>query len=169
MAKRARQMLKRPGGRSARIQNAVLRSALALISENGVDNVSIAAVAERSGVHETSIYRRWETPDALILEACMRFTSDAVPTPDTGSLRSDLIAMMRDAVALHESPQGQIILALNRLGDDKAQRAKRAFWQERFRRLQPMFDRAVARGEFPKGVDPIPLLETLIAPLHFRL
>src|SRR5262249_38106172 len=69
----------------------------------------------------------------------------------------------------HQSPQGQVIHALNRLADDKAQRVKREFWQERFKRLQPMFDRAIARGEFPKDVDPAPLLETLIAPLHFRL
>jgi len=169
MARRARQKLKRPGGRSARVRDAVLRSTFALIAETGVDGVTIADVAERSGVHETSIYRGWKTPKALVLDACMRFAGDAVPTADTGSLRSDLVAMMRGALALHASPQGQVILALNRLGDEKAQRAKRDFWQERFRRWQPMFDRAVARGELPKGVDPVPLLETLIAPLHFRL
>jgi AcrR family transcriptional regulator len=146
-----------------------LRSVFALISEKGIDGVTITDVAKRSGVHETSIYRRWETPKALILAACMRFIGDAVPTPNTGSLRADLISMMRGAVALHKSPQGQVILALNRLGSDKAQQAKHDFWQERFKRLQPMFDRAVARGEFPKDVDPIHLLETLIAPLHFRL
>jgi len=169
MAKRTRQRVKRPGGRSARVQDTVLKSTFTLISEKGADGVTIADVAGRSGVHETSIYRRWETPKALVLDACMRFTGNAVPTPDTGSLRSDLIAVMRGAVALHTGPQGHVILALNRLGDDKAQRYKHNFWQERFRRLQPIFDRAVERGEFPKGVDPIPLLQTLIAPLHFRL
>ena len=169
MGKRTRQKTKRPGGRSARVQDAVLRSALTLIAEKGADGVTVADVAERSGVHETSIYRRWATPKALVLDACMRLTADAVPAPDTGSLRSDLVAMMRAAVALHRSPQGQIIVALNRLGDDKAQCARRDFWRERFRLLQPMFDRAVVRGEFPTDVDPLPLLETLIAPLHFRL
>ena len=169
MAKRARQKLKRPGGRSARVQDAVLRSAFALMSEKGVESLTIADLAKRSGVHETSIYRRWETPKAVALDACLRSIGDAVPTPDTGSLRSDLIAMMRGALALHASPQGQVILALNRLGDAKAQRARRDFWQQRFMQLQPMFDRAVARGELARDVDPIPLLETLIAPLHFRL
>ena len=169
MAKRTRQRVKRPGGRSARVQDAVLKSTFTLISEKGADGVTIADVAGRSGVHETSIYRRWETPKALVLDACMHFIGDAIPTPNTGSLRTDLIAMMRGTVALHTSPQGQVILALNRLGDAKAQNAKREFWRERFKRLQPIFDRAVARGEFPKNVDPVPLLETLIAPLHFRL
>jgi tetracycline repressor-like protein len=77
--------------------------------------------------------------------------------------------MMRSAVTMHNSPRGQVILALNRLGDKASQQARHNFWQERFKQLRPMFDRAVARSEFPERLDPIPLLETLIGPLHFRL
>ena len=35
--------------------------------------------------------------------------------------------------------------------------------------LRPIFDRAVERGEFPREADPIAALQTLIAPLYFRL
>lgn len=169
MAKRKRQKVRRLGGRSARIHDAVLTSTFELIAEKGVDDVTIADVAERSGVHETSIYRRWGTPQALHLETCLRFVGDAIPTPDTGTLRSDLIAMMLSAVAVHTSPQGLVILALNRLSNARSQQARKKSWQARFKQLLPMFERAVARGEFPDDVDPIPLLESLIAPLHFRL
>ena len=70
---------------------------------------------------------------------------------------------------MHTSRQGLVILALNRLSDVRSRQARQKFWQERFKQLLPMFERAVARGEFPDDVDPIPLLESLIAPLHFRL
>ena len=117
MTRRARQKVKRSGGRSARVRDAVLRSALALISEKSADGVTIADLAKRSGVHETSIYRRWATPNAVILAACLRFAGDAVPTPDTGALRSDLIAMMRRAVALHKGPLATLRRKITKSGE----------------------------------------------------
>jgi Tetracyclin repressor-like, C-terminal domain len=43
------------------------------------------------------------------------------------------------------------------------------YWQRRFERLRPIFDKAIARGEFPRDADPVVLLQTLIAPHFFRL
>jgi hypothetical protein len=119
-------------------------------------------------VHETSIYRRWGSPSPLILEACLHFTEDAIPIPDTGTLRSDLVALMGRAVAILGTPQGQAILALIQLRGENSLRARQEYWQRRFVRLQPIFDRAISRGEFSRHADPIVLLQTLIAPLYFR-
>jgi AcrR family transcriptional regulator len=43
----------------------VLTATLEVFSKSGYDGVTIAKVAGRSGVHETSIYRRWGTRDHL--------------------------------------------------------------------------------------------------------
>jgi len=58
---------RRPGGRSARVRRAVLDATLELVNAHGLDGVTVAEVAERAGVHETSIYRRWRTREELRL------------------------------------------------------------------------------------------------------
>ena len=158
---------KRPGGRSARVRASVLQAAFAVLTQKGVHDFTIADVAGRAGVHETSIYRRWGTKTRLAAEACLHFTEAALPIPDTGSVRSDLVTLLRRLTDLLKSPQGRAMLALTADPDSAA--ARRAYWQRRFTLLRPIFDRAVSRGEIPRLADPMVFLEALIAPLYLRL
>src|SRR6476646_9810011 len=68
----------RPGGRSARVRAAVLDATIALLREEG-DAFGIPQVAARAGVHETSIYRRWGSREALIVEAVRAHIGEEVP------------------------------------------------------------------------------------------
>ena len=159
----------RPGGRSARVREAVLQSAFSLLAEKGFEALTIADVAAQAGVHETSIYRRWRTKDALAIEATVQFAKSAVPVPDTGALRSDLVAFVKSLIALLRSPQGQTMLALGQSQDAHVVAARQNLFRLRRELVQPMFDRAVARGELPPDADAWLFLETLIAPLYLRL
>jgi len=169
MVKKTREIRRRIGGRSARVQASVLKSVFEVLREKGPSDLSIADVAERAGVHETSIYRRWPSRHALILDACRHFIDDALPIPDTGALRSDLIAFQRSAKAMLGSRQGQVIIALNSMQEAGSRARRHDYWMRRLQELRIMLDRAVARGEFPAGADPIAFLEALIAPIYFRL
>ena len=159
----------RPRGRSARVRASVLQSAFNVLVEKGWHAFRVAEVAALAGVHKTSIYRRWGTKNALALEACLHVSEVALPIPDTGSLRSDLVALLKGAVAVMASPQGRALAALSGGQHPRAVAARRAYWRRRFDSMRVMFDRAVSRGEFPRDVDPIVFLETMIAPLHLRL
>ena len=169
MAEVVDQGRKRLGGRSARVRNAVLTAAFELLADKGFDNFTIGEVAIRAGVHETSIYRRWGSRQVLALDASLRVADDAIAIPDTGTLRSDLMALIARIVGLLKTPQGRAMLALIESRDDHGVKARRAYWQNRFERLRPMLARAVARGEFPNDADPMVFIEMLIAPLYFRL
>jgi AcrR family transcriptional regulator len=169
MAEVVDQKRRRLGGRSARVHDAVLKSAFELLIEKGREHFTVTEVAARAGVHETSIYRRWGTPNALVVDSCLRYFEDAIPIPDSGTLRSDLIVLGESAASMLRSPQGQAILALTLVREENALRVKREYWQRRFELLQPIFDRAIARGEFPPDADAVVLLQILIAPLYFRL
>jgi AcrR family transcriptional regulator len=169
MAKKVREVRRRVGGRSARVQDSVLKSVFELFWEKGPSDLSIAEVAERAGVHETSIYRRWPTRHALVIDACRHFIDDVLPIPDTGALRSDLIAFQRSAKAMLGSRQGQVIIALNSMQEASSRARRHDYWKRRLEQLRVMLDRAVERGEFPAGADRVSFLEALIAPLYFRL
>jgi AcrR family transcriptional regulator len=159
---------RRVGGRSARVRSSVLRVAFEVLTEKGFHALTIGEVAARAGVHETSIYRRWGTKEALTLEASLHFAETAVPIPDTGSLKSDLVKLLKNFVTLMASPKGQVLIAMSVAKHPEGVIARQAYWQRRLETMRIILDRAVSRGEFSRHADPIVFLETLIAPLYFR-
>ena len=158
----------RPGGRTARVRSSVLQSAFQVLMDKGLDAFTITEVAERSEVHETTIYRRWGTKNALAREACLHHAESSLQIADTGSLRSDLAALLASIVAMITSREGQALLALGSLQHPHVIAVRQTIWQRRLGLMRTILDKAVTRGEFPRDADPIEFLEALIAPLYLR-
>jgi AcrR family transcriptional regulator len=162
---------RRPGGRSARVQTAVFEALFQLLEEKGYETLSFATIAERASVHETSLYRRWKTKEQLVVDAVTSQVAQAIPIPDTGSLRSDLIAILRSLRTFLQSAVGQAIIqagiATIHLPEFCAFR--KDYWQHRLARIQVLFDRAIRRGELSPETDFQLLLETLIGVLYVRI
>jgi AcrR family transcriptional regulator len=137
--------------------------------EKGLDALTVAEVAARAGVHETSIYRRWRTKNALALEASVQFSKSAVPVPDTGAVRSDLVIFMKSLVGLLTSPPGQMLTALGQSQHPHVVAARQNLFRLRRELVRQIFDRAVARGELQLNADPWLFMENLVAPLYLRL
>ena len=57
----------RPGGRSAKVRDAVYTAVGQLMGEGAA--VTVPAVAQRAGVNATSVYRRWGDIETLLEEA----------------------------------------------------------------------------------------------------
>ena len=163
---------RRPGGRSARIRTAVLAAATEVLSDTGYEGLSVEAVADRAGVHKTTVYRRWPTKADLAFEAIRERSQQRVPVPDTGSFGGDLKALARAVVANIASPTGSnvtrtLVAAASTSPDVSAGTA--AFWSERLALTAAIVDRAVERGELAVGSDPLLIIETLIGPFYVRL
>jgi AcrR family transcriptional regulator len=155
--------------RGEHVRRTVLAAAFDELAENGAPAASVAGVARRSGVHETTIYRRWVTKEKLFVEAMLSRSADEIPTPDTGSIRGDLLAVVRTVIAYVTSPVGLAALRVSTLTADDHRDARQAFWAGRLNALRPIVERGIARGELRPDTDAGLLLETLIAPLHGRL
>ncbi|MFJ4785032.1 TetR-like C-terminal domain-containing protein [Streptomyces sp. NPDC088794] len=161
---------RRPGGRSARVRADVLRATLETLAENGPNGLTMSEIARRSGVHATSIQRRWGGPQNLILDALLTYSQEQLPVPDTGSLRADMVALARLIAAYLNTPLGAALAhALAAAEDDPQLTESRAqFWQARYDAVRVIVDRAVDRHELPADTDHQLALELLVAPLHFR-
>jgi AcrR family transcriptional regulator len=155
--------------RGEHVRRTVLAAAFDELAENGAGAATVAGVAQRSGVHETTIYRRWITKEKLFVEAMLSRSADEIPTPDTGSIRDDLLAIVRAMTAYVTTPVGLAALHVASLVVDEYQEGRQAFWTGRLDALRPVVDRGIARGELRPDTDAGLLLETLIAPLHSRL
>jgi AcrR family transcriptional regulator len=148
----------------------VLAAAFEELAANGFDAATVAGVAKRSGVHETTVYRRWTTRENLFVAALLERSADAIPTPDTGTVRGDLLAIVREVLAYVGSPVGAAILRAATLPVDSAHdEARKGFWAQRFDALAPVVTRGIELGELRAGTDVRLLLEMLIAPIHGRL
>jgi AcrR family transcriptional regulator len=161
---------RRTGGRSARVRTSVLEATVDVLSEGGFDTLSIRDIAKRAEVHESSIYRRWGTKSNLVSDALLSRAGLEIPTPDTGSLREDLFALISAVAAFISTPLGEnfVRMALRQdLSNSDAARDK--YWTDRFTRGSVILDRAEDRGELRAGVDRFLTLELLVAPLYLRL
>jgi AcrR family transcriptional regulator len=162
---------RRPGGRSARVREAVVAATVAELEQSGYDKLSIAAVAARAGVNETSIYRRWKTREGLVTEATFSLFAQKITVPDRGSLLEDLLALMLAAGRHLSSPLGHAAMQFVVAGrnDEGCTSAMHEFWTLRSRTLRQVFERAATRGEWPLHVDPWPLMQGLMGAVYLRV
>jgi AcrR family transcriptional regulator len=166
----ALQPRRRPGGRGAKVKDAVVAATVAELQDGGYDKLSIAAVAARAGVHESSIYRRWKTREGLAMEATFALFATNIAIPDKGSLVEDLTALMTAAARHLESPLGRAAMqfALAMRDDPAINSELHSLWARRFEAFRGVFERATDRGEWP-GADPTLLLEAMIGAVYLRV
>ena len=161
---------KRTHGRSARVHSAVLEATAEELGRVGFAALRIEDVAQRSGVNKTTIYRRW--PTKLELVGALIANENQPPQDiDTGSLESDVRAVLRDIrerlYTVRERGVLQVLLG-ERAHPEVAQLVRAA----RTRHIsvrQRLFERAVARGELAPSCDPSLLIELMLTPLVSRI
>jgi AcrR family transcriptional regulator len=162
----------RPGGRSARVRAAVRDATLAELADKGYSGLTVEGVAARSGVHKTTVYRRWTSVRGLVADALELAGGEPWPVPDTGTIEGDLRALARLVVTGFTDPrEGPVSTAFisAAMQDVGAAAALHAFFMARHEQSAVLITRAVARGELPARVDPAEVVRVTVAPLYYRL
>ncbi|WP_433242803.1 TetR/AcrR family transcriptional regulator [Streptosporangium sp. CA-135522] len=162
----------RPGGRTARVREAVRRATLAELAEKGYEGLTVEGVALRSGVHKTTVYRRWGSVEGLAADALDLAGGEPWPVPDTGTIEEDLRELTRLVVTGFADPEtGPISTAFISASarNPVVAGALHAFFAARHEQSAPLVTRAVERGELPVGTDAADLVRTAVAPLYYRL
>lgn len=95
----------RRGGRprDPTIDRRAIEATLELLAEVGFDDTTVQAVAQRSGVHTSAIYRRWSSRIDLI-EAALSPRHEVQQAEPTGDLRADLGHFVRTYEAIVAAP-----------------------------------------------------------------
>jgi len=156
--------------RVERTRSTVLRAAGELLAERGYAGFTIEAVVSRTGVAKTTIYRHWPSRTELLHDAL----SAAKPTPtfpDSGNLRSDLIALLRSVagattrdVFLRSMPS--LVVAAQH--DPELRALHNRLAEERSRGLRDLLARARGRGDLRADCDIELLAQTLIGVVFVR-
>lgn len=162
---------RRPGGRTARTRQAVVDAAVELLLDSGLAGFSVAAVAARSAVNPSTIYRRWGSPERLAVDALLDRVGEAIPIPDTGSLPADVRQLLGDLAAFYRTRLGDLLgrLAMASLEDPAAEGVRQLLWSARLQEVEPIVHRAAERGEIDRRTDGQLAVEVVLAPLHLRV
>lgn len=162
--------IRRPGGRSAQVRRRVLDAVRAQLVDHGYDTLTVDAVADRAGVHRTTVYRRWRDVGGLLADVLVDAAGDDWCPPDTGSLEGDLHALNLEIHAgLTANPPVTAALIAASFRSVQAAEALRMFFADRYARCAVIVRRAVDRGEVPAGTNPHALLVAATAPIYHEL
>ncbi|MFI7067041.1 TetR/AcrR family transcriptional regulator [Kribbella sp. NPDC050124] len=152
------------------MRRTVLAATVDLLVSEGLQGTTVGAVARAAGVHETSVYRRWKTRENLLADAVFEHANEAIPVPDTGRVRDDLVVFFGAVARFLSSPLGRTLVQISfaqqdGLDDDRI----RADWTTRMDRGESMLRRGVERGELPVQTDPHLVLEAISSSLIVRV
>jgi AcrR family transcriptional regulator len=154
------------------VRAAVRTATLAELAEHGYKGLTVEAVAERSGVHKTTVYRRWGSVEGLIEDALEQAREEPWPIPDTGAVRGDLRGINRLVQGGFADPEhGPVASAFvaAAVQEPQAARPLHAFFLSRHEQAAQVVRRAVERGELPADVDAEEVIRIAVAPIYYRL
>jgi AcrR family transcriptional regulator len=157
--------------RSPAADEAILQATIELFDLHGYDGLSIETVAERAGVAKSTVYRRHAGKPELVLAAVRWVRSGDEPAPDTGAVRSDLVALatrLRAKFTTDDSSRVVAALVAAAAHHPDLAAAHQAFVAERRRLGLEVVHRAVERGELPTDTDAGLLLDLIGAPIFYR-
>jgi AcrR family transcriptional regulator len=153
--------------RSTRADEAIIDAVLDLLAEgSSVEALSIEAIAARAGVGKATIYRRWAGKDALLFDA-VRTLKGTPAMPDTGSLRGDLITLLR-VVGENTDPRARRIMPClipEVLRSPDQYRLYQEIAESRRTVMREVLRRGVERGELRADVDIELMLLLLSGPI----
>ncbi|MDQ1287234.1 MAG: hypothetical protein QG622_799 [Actinomycetota bacterium] len=160
----------RPGGRTARVREQVLRATVEVVASRGVEGLRYDEVARTAGVNRATLHRNWPDRDELIREAILHYAEDLIPVRDTGDISADLTEFLSSMAKVSRSPVGQALMrAVTFAGEDAAIRELGLqTLDRRLDALQTRIDDAVRSGDLPP-VDATFLNEMLTGPVHLHI
>ena len=137
----------------------IIEAAIDILADVGFDVMTMDMVAARAKAGKATVYRRWKSKAELVRDALIGMSRTSVELdrlPDTGTLRGDLLAVLRPYSTDHEEKKFRILAGLGSFFSEHRQVSEDALagifepWTAVNRALML---RAIERGELPGNAD----------------
>lgn len=154
------------------VTEAITTAAMAELVDYGFARLAMDRVARGAGVGKSALYRRWPSKLEMVVDLLAQLSVPTGPTPDTGSLRGDLRAILQSTAEWLIEPRIQAVLPGLIAESTTNPALGAATWQHvtqpRLAWLQPALFRAQERGEL--AADDVDVLsDLLVATLFWRM
>lgn len=146
-------------------------AALALVGKGGYAAATIEAIAARSGVARTTIYRWWPNRAALVVDLLVEVAGAAAPSPAGGDPMQVLRTELRLVAQAAEGLAGRLLVAL--LGEAESDpdihtALVRGLFNPRRKATAKVIRRAQVSGVLRRDVPPRLVGDLLYGPLFYR-
>ena len=141
------------------LDSRIVESAIEILAETGFDSMTMDMVAARAKSGKATVYRRWTSKAELVRDALIWMSRNSVELenlPDTGTLRSDLLALLKPYSIEYSERKLRVLAKLGSFFSAHQELADEATagifepWTDVNRRLM---QRAVERGELSAQAD----------------
>jgi AcrR family transcriptional regulator len=138
-------------------EDEILEAAVDELLTVGYDRLTMDGVAQRARASKATLYRRWVSKQALVVDAvCRAKRTGPLEVPDTGSLRGDLVELFAGRGGLANQINvrllGGVITAVH-TDPEFAAEFRGRFLAPKIMVAQEIYRRAAERGELAEGVD----------------
>ena len=133
----------------------VLTAALQVLTEVGYDRLTMDAVAQAARASKATLYRRWETKQALVVDA-IGTAPHAQEEVDEGSLRGDLKTIfcgIKARAGVRDASILAAVLSAMHSDEEFAAEYRERFLAPKIDQMRQAFERAQARGEVRADLD----------------
>lgn len=150
----------------------MLDAARALFEAGGYPAATVEAIAARSGVAKTTIYRRWANRAAILVDVLVEEASTVAPPPAPGDPIRALRAELRRIAVAANGFSGRLLTSL--LGEAQQDRDVRTalldgLFHPRRQASAEAIRRAQASGALRSDVPPRLATDLIFGPLFFRV
>jgi AcrR family transcriptional regulator len=169
----------RPRGRprDPDVDDAILRAALQLFLERGVDGTSIEQVAKRAGVGKVTVYRRWDSKEEMIAQA-IETVRGGIPQASVDEAAhlplADQVRRVLPAVAELAAAPGFRALVSRVFGAAVSHPSLvRTYWDHyvtpRRAATRTLLERAIADGTLAADADLDVLMDMMVGAVMYRV
>lgn len=160
--------------RDPSLDKLILEASLEELAASGYEGMTMDAVAERAKVGKAAMYRRWPSKESLVLEAVTHMKQsqvDLAPLPDTGTLRGDLLALVKPQTRAESEFKLKVMTGLSTMLNqhqalaDAGTSAIVEPWTNVYRKL---ITRSVQRGEANATVEIETIIQIVPSMMAFR-
>ncbi|WP_084479025.1 TetR/AcrR family transcriptional regulator [Nocardia jejuensis] len=157
--------------RNEATHQAILDAAVKLLAKSAGAPITIDSIARAAGVGKQTVYRWWPSKGAVLLDALLDRSQQEVPTPDTGTLREDLRAVIAGTfLGAQRSPTAPALRTLAREAarDEHLAELMREFVSRRRAAVREILERGRDRGELAADADPDLMVDQIFGVFWYR-
>ncbi len=163
---------KRGRPRSTQVDGAVRSAVITLLDQVGYNQLRVDDVAELAAVSKTTIYRRWPTKAALVVDVVRSLKTARVPIPTTGDFDADLRSLVYDLYdCLSTTSLGRALpgLIAEKVADPELAAEIEGLWSARKKLVGAVIRRGIESGQARPDLDVAATVDLLAAPAYYRL
>jgi AcrR family transcriptional regulator len=141
--------------RDPEVDEAILTAAMDLLAEIGYARLTMDQVAARARVGKASLYLRWPNKVPLVAEAIQHHAAVVPDVPNTGSLREDMEAFLRELLRSKTAAQRAVAAVTGEIASNPelAKAWRQGVAGTLLACTRAIVERAIARGELSAASD----------------